>query len=180
MSNLSCGTHVAEPTANIDCRKLLNQSCRFLPKLKLPISADAKLPLTSPYLTPFKELQLRFKVFTIHNSSLPPQQASARTFLGSSRPERLSCSSRRAYIPTAVRRLHNRRSETHNPLLPNLIKPTLPSWERRILHKLVVYSKHLHTHRTSLIDNRRSQRKKQWKLIRQPHLQTKTMLCILC
>ena len=46
MSNLSCGTHVAEPTANIDCRKLLNQSCRFLPKLKLPISADAKLPLT--------------------------------------------------------------------------------------------------------------------------------------
>ncbi len=47
MSNLSCGTHVAEPTANIDCRKLLNQSCRFLPKLKLPISADAKLPLTA-------------------------------------------------------------------------------------------------------------------------------------
>ena len=47
MSNLSCGTHVAEPTANIDCRKLLNQSCRFLPKLKLPISADAKLPLTN-------------------------------------------------------------------------------------------------------------------------------------
>ena len=46
MSNLSCGTHVAEPTANIDCRKLLNQSCRFLPKLKLPMSADAKLPLT--------------------------------------------------------------------------------------------------------------------------------------
>ena len=49
MSNLSCGTHVAEPTANIDCRKLLNQSCRFLPKLKLPISADAKLPLTCRY-----------------------------------------------------------------------------------------------------------------------------------
>ena len=49
MSNLSCGTHVAEPTANIDCRKLLNQSCRFLPKLKLPISADAKLPLTHNY-----------------------------------------------------------------------------------------------------------------------------------
>ena len=49
MSNLSCGTHVAEPTANIDCRKLLNQSCRFLPKLKLPISADAKLPLTSVF-----------------------------------------------------------------------------------------------------------------------------------
>ena len=47
MSNLSCGTHVAEPSANKDCRKLLNQSCRFLPKLKLPISADAKLPLTS-------------------------------------------------------------------------------------------------------------------------------------
>ena len=46
MSNLSCGTHVAEPSANKDCRKLLNQSCRFLPKLKLPISADAKLPLT--------------------------------------------------------------------------------------------------------------------------------------
>ena len=50
MSNLSCGTHVAEPTANIDCRKLLNQSCRFLPKLKLPISADAKLPLTPEFL----------------------------------------------------------------------------------------------------------------------------------
>lgn len=47
MSNLSCGTHVAEPSANKDCRKLLNQFCRFLPKLKLPISADAKLPLTS-------------------------------------------------------------------------------------------------------------------------------------
>ena len=46
MSNLSCGTHVAEPSANKDCRKLLNQFCRFLPKLKLPISADAKLPLT--------------------------------------------------------------------------------------------------------------------------------------
>ena len=41
MSNLSCGTHVAEPSANKDCRKLLNQFCRFLPKLKLPISADA-------------------------------------------------------------------------------------------------------------------------------------------
>ena len=50
MSNLSCGTHVAEPSANKDCRKLLNQFCRFLPKLKLPISADAKLPLT-----PFSE-----------------------------------------------------------------------------------------------------------------------------
>ena len=48
MSNLSCGTHVAEPSANKDCRKLLNQFCRFLPKLKLPISADAKLPLTQP------------------------------------------------------------------------------------------------------------------------------------
>ena len=48
MSNLSCGTHVAEPSANKDCRKLLNQFCRFLPKLKLPISADAKLPLTPP------------------------------------------------------------------------------------------------------------------------------------
>ena len=46
MSNLSCGTRVAEPSANKDCRKLLNQFCRFLPKLKLPISADAKLPLT--------------------------------------------------------------------------------------------------------------------------------------
>ena len=46
MSNLSCGTHVAEPSANKDCRKLLNQFCRFLPKLKLPISADATLPLT--------------------------------------------------------------------------------------------------------------------------------------
>ena len=49
MSNLSCGTHVAEPSANKDCRKLLNQFCRFLPKLKLPISADAKLPLTLLY-----------------------------------------------------------------------------------------------------------------------------------
>ena len=47
MSNLSCGTHVAEPSANKDCRKLLNQFCRFLPKLKLPISADAKLQLTT-------------------------------------------------------------------------------------------------------------------------------------
>ena len=47
MPNLSCGTHIAEPSANKDCRKLLNQFCRFLPKLKLPISADAKLPLTS-------------------------------------------------------------------------------------------------------------------------------------
>ena len=47
MSNLSCGTRVAEPSANKDCRKLLNQFCRFLPKLKLPISADAKLPLTA-------------------------------------------------------------------------------------------------------------------------------------
>ena len=56
MSNLSCGTHVAEPTANIDCRKLLNQSCRFLPKLKLPISADAKLPLT-PILVPDRYAQ---------------------------------------------------------------------------------------------------------------------------
>lgn len=49
MSNLSCGTHVAEPSANKDCRKLLNQFCRFLPKLKLPISADAKLPLTDVF-----------------------------------------------------------------------------------------------------------------------------------
>ena len=47
MSNLSCGTRVAQPSANKDCRKLLNQFCRFLPKLKLPISADAKLPLTT-------------------------------------------------------------------------------------------------------------------------------------
>ena len=47
MSNLSCGTHVAEPPATFDCRKLLNQDCRFLPKLKLPISADAKIPLTN-------------------------------------------------------------------------------------------------------------------------------------
>ena len=50
MSNLSCGTHVAEPSANKDCRKLLNQFCRFLPKLKLPISADAKLPLTAMFI----------------------------------------------------------------------------------------------------------------------------------
>ena len=56
MSNLSCGTHVAEPTANIDCRKLLNQSCRFLPKLKLPISADAKLPLTLESLSSFRSM----------------------------------------------------------------------------------------------------------------------------
>ena len=49
MSNLSCGTRVAEPSANKDCRKLLNQFCRFLPKLKLPISADAKLPLTKAH-----------------------------------------------------------------------------------------------------------------------------------
>ena len=53
MSNLSCGTHVAEPSANKDCRKLLNQFCRFLPKLKLPISADAKLPLTPLHLEEF-------------------------------------------------------------------------------------------------------------------------------
>ena len=62
MSNLSCGTHVAEPSANKDCRKLLNQFCRFLPKLKLPISADAKLPLThfcfSTETTPFSGYQL--------------------------------------------------------------------------------------------------------------------------
>lgn len=58
MSNLSCGTHVAEPSANKDCRKLLNQFCRFLPKLKLPISADAKLPLTTPYLS-YSILSLR-------------------------------------------------------------------------------------------------------------------------
>ena len=57
MSNLSCGTHVAEPSANKDCRKLLNQFCRFLPKLKLPISADAKLPLTHK-----PELDLDFSV----------------------------------------------------------------------------------------------------------------------
>lgn len=56
MSNLSCGTHVAEPSANKDCRKLLNQFCRFLPKLKLPISADAKLPLT-------REIQSFFILF---------------------------------------------------------------------------------------------------------------------
>ena len=62
MSNLSCGTHVAEPSANKDCRKLLNQSCRFLPKLKLPISADAKLPLTplrqTLYIKDFPECSL--------------------------------------------------------------------------------------------------------------------------
>ena len=27
----------------------MNQFCRFLPKLKLPISADAKLPLTTSW-----------------------------------------------------------------------------------------------------------------------------------
>ena len=59
MSNLSCGTHVAEPSANKDCRKLLNQFCRFLPKLKLPISADAKLPLTG---------QNRFKCTFVHEN----------------------------------------------------------------------------------------------------------------
>ena len=37
-------------------------------------------------------------------SPIPQLQASARTAFRSSRPERLSCSSRRAYIPTAVRR----------------------------------------------------------------------------
>lgn len=59
MSNLSCGTHVAEPSANKDCRKLLNQFCRFLPKLKLPISADAKLPLTPfcPYESWEREIE---------------------------------------------------------------------------------------------------------------------------
>lgn len=56
MSNLSCGTHVAEPSANKDCRKLLNQFCRFLPKLKLPISADAKLPLTP--VSPDRRIQV--------------------------------------------------------------------------------------------------------------------------
>ena len=55
MSNLSCGTHVAEPSANKDCRKLLNQFCRFLPKLKLPISADAKLPLTHYRVSEFRD-----------------------------------------------------------------------------------------------------------------------------
>ena len=58
MSNLSCGTHVAEPSANKDCRKLLNQFCRFLPKLKLPISADAKLPLTLN----FQIIPISFKI----------------------------------------------------------------------------------------------------------------------
>lgn len=57
MSNLSCGTHVAEPSANKDCRKLLNQFCRFLPKLKLPISADAKLPLTQGCATDRERIQ---------------------------------------------------------------------------------------------------------------------------
>ena len=56
MSNLSCGTHVAEPSANKDCRKLLNQFCRFLPKLKLPISADAKLPLTHIYISSYRSV----------------------------------------------------------------------------------------------------------------------------
>lgn len=60
MSNLSCGTHVAEPSANKDCRKLLNQFCRFLPKLKLPISADAKLPLT-PVLLYFFQMYNNFR-----------------------------------------------------------------------------------------------------------------------
>ena len=40
-----------------------------------------------------------------------PQQASARATLGSSQTERLSCSSRRAYIPTAVRRKLIRKSQ---------------------------------------------------------------------
>ena len=59
MSNLSCGTHVAEPSANKDCRKLLNQFCRFLPKLKLPISADAKLPLTMESMALLPGIRLR-------------------------------------------------------------------------------------------------------------------------
>ena len=74
MSNLSCGTHVAEPSANKDCRKLLNQFCRFLPKLKLPISADAKLPLTTPLLmecfpipTSDKALEMSY-VIVLHSS----------------------------------------------------------------------------------------------------------------
>ena len=73
MSNLSCGTHVAEPTANIDCRKLLNQFCRFLPKLKLPISADAKLPLTGIYsiskIVVYALFSYTFFVVLLHNSS---------------------------------------------------------------------------------------------------------------
>ena len=63
MSNLSCGIPGAEPTATKDCRKLLNQYCRFLPKLKLPISADAKLPLTY-YFTktvPMFETQIKME-----------------------------------------------------------------------------------------------------------------------
>lgn len=63
MSNLSCGTHVAEPSANKDCRKLLNQFCRFLPKLKLPISADAKLPLTR--LRKCVNMEIRFLVVSM-------------------------------------------------------------------------------------------------------------------
>ena len=63
MSNLSCGTHVAEPSANKDCRKLLNQFCRFLPKLKLPISADAKVPLTG-----LKEKQQKTAVFLLYST----------------------------------------------------------------------------------------------------------------
>lgn len=66
MSNLSCGTHVAEPSANKDCRKLLNQFCRFLPKLKLPISADAKLPLTT-FRIIMKSSSLILCIFVINN-----------------------------------------------------------------------------------------------------------------
>lgn len=72
MSNLSCGTHVAEPSANKDCRKLLNQFCRFLPKLKLPISADAKLPLTSCNLGYLSHIQFRRStgVFSVDNAKV--------------------------------------------------------------------------------------------------------------
>ena len=78
MSNLSCGTHVAEPSANKDCRKLLNQFCRFLPKLKLPISADAKLPLTCRRFHPGRQAATSYGQEPIRNLCpgvlpLPPE-----------------------------------------------------------------------------------------------------------
>ena len=73
---------------------------------------------------------------------------------------------------TSIKLAHKEQS----PLLPNLIKPSLPGRERRILHKLIVNRQHLQTHSTCFINNRRSQRKKQRKLIRQRNLKAKTML----
>lgn len=82
MSNLSCGTHVAEPSANKDCRKLLNQFCRFLPKLKLPISADAKLPLTP--LSNRNRLQ-----YSVFRSIVGQQNVKSHNFVSNQRDKEL-------------------------------------------------------------------------------------------